>query len=658
MKEKTHEQLVIWVIDDDETALMLAEDILSNAGFQVETFSDAAAALATAAGQLPDLVIVDVIMPGMDGFEFCGRFRELPRADMVPVLVTTSLDDTESINRAYEAGATNFTSKPVNWTIEVKRLHYLLKSANLAVELKKKEQETRLAKEDWEGTFESIADSVTVLDLKLNILRANRATFRIFGGAVPAIVGRPCHEVFCHSHEACPDCPVWKVLASGMPASVEMAFGPSGRLYEISVSPVTDRLGKITRLVHVARDLSEKKKLEAELRHAQKMEAIGTLAGGIAHDFNNLLTTVQCCADLSIADNIEAGRTDENLEAIQDATRRGAALTRQLLLFSRKARDTGQKQVLDLNDVLRGMRKVLEKGFSPSVAKVYRLAPELRFVRADAGQLEQVVMNLAVNAAHAMPDGGSITIETGNLTLGGQSGRTHPNLDPGDSVLLTVADTGHGMSKETLARIYEPFFTTKKVGEGTGLGLSVVFGIVKEHDGHIECQSETGVGTTFRIYLPAVGQGEKQAELTLAVSRNRAPGGTETILVVDDEAPLRRLLERHLGKLGYDVICASDGEMGWRKYSEASPRPHAVILDLGMPKASGWECLAKLREIDPGVKVLIASGYGGDDLEERATKSGAAAFLSKPYNLDVISRKLRDVMLPPGDARAPAQGHG
>jgi PAS domain S-box-containing protein len=533
-----------------------------------------------------------------------------------------------------------------------------LKSANLAVELKKKEQETRLAKEDWEGTFESIADSVTVLDLKLNILRANRATFRIFGGAVPAIVGRPCHEVFCHSHEACPDCPVWKVLASGMPASVEMAFGPSGRLYEISVSPVTDRLGKITRLVHVARDLSEKKKLEAELRHAQKMEAIGTLAGGIAHDFNNLLTTVQCCADLSIADNIEAGRTDENLEAIQDATRRGAALTRQLLLFSRKARDTGQKQVLDLNDVLRGMRKVLEKGFSPSVAKVYRLAPELRFVRADAGQLEQVVMNLAVNAAHAMPDGGSITIETGNLTLGGQSGRTHPNLDPGDYVLLTVADTGHGMSKETLARIYEPFFTTKKVGEGTGLGLSVVFGIVKEHDGHIECQSETGVGTTFRIYLPAVGQGEKQAELTLAVSRNRAPGGTETILVVDDEAPLRRLLERHLGKLGYDVICASDGEMGWRKYSEASPRPHAVILDLGMPKASGWECLAKLREIDPGVKVLIASGYGGDDLEERATKSGAAAFLSKPYNLDVISRKLRDVMLPPGDARAPAQDHG
>ena len=646
MNEESQTKRVIWVIDDDETALMLAEEVLAGAGFNVKSFSDAAQALSIAESGMPDLVVVDVIMPGLDGFEFCTRLRQLPRGETIPVLVTTSLDDTASINKAYQAGATNFATKPLNWTIEVQRLHYLLKSADLAGELLKKEQETRLAKEDWERTFDSIGDSVTVLDSNLTILRANRATVHLFGGAEAAVVGRPCHELFYSSDQRCPDCPVWKVLASGEPATAEIRCAPKGGLFEITVSPVTDRQGQITRMVHVARDLSEKKKLEAELRHAQKMEAVGTLAGGIAHDFNNLLTAILCCADLAIADNADAGRKDENLEAILDAAQRGSALTKQLLLFSRKKSDVSQKQLLDLNVILRSMRKMLEKGLSPSVTQFYRLAEDLQSIRADGGQLEQVVMNLASNARDAMPSGGSIAIETRNVAFGAADGHLHPNLNPGNYVLLSVSDTGQGMTKETLARIYEPFFTTKKIGEGTGLGLSVVFGIVQEHNGHIECQSEIGVGTTFRIYLPAVQQSVKEAELKGDFTPN-LPGGVETILVVDDEAPIRRLLERHLGKLGYDIICASDGEMGWRKFAEATSRPQAVILDLGMPKSSGWECLEKLRELDPNVKVLVASGYGGADLEARAVQNGAVAFLSKPYNLGAISRKLREVLTAP-----------
>ena len=654
MSQPTNTKRVIWVIDDDETALLLAEEVLTSVGFNVKSFSDAAQALSVAEAGLPDLVVVDVIMPGMDGFLFCSRLRQLPRGDVIPVLVTTSLDDPSSINRAFDAGATNFATKPINWSIEVQRLHYLLKSADLDGELRKKEQETRLAKEDWERTFDSIADAVCVLDTELNVLRANRAMIALFGGSAEAVVGRPCHTLFYNSEERCPDCPVAQMLTSGAPATAEIRCAPAGHVNEITVSPVTDPAGQVTRMVHVARDLSGKKKLEAELRHAQKMEAVGTLAGGIAHDFNNLLTAIQCCAELSIGDNADAGRFDENLVAIQETAKRGATLTRQLLLFSRKKSEESQMQLLDLNAVLTGMKKMLEKGLSPTVAQKYRLAPDLHTIRADSGQLEQVVMNLAVNASHAMPLGGTITIETRNVALEAEWCEAHPDLHPGDYIVLTVSDTGHGMDKPTLARIYEPFFTTKKVGEGTGLGLSVVFGIVREHNGHIECRSEVSRGTSFDIYLPALLLGEKKSESKQALAAV-APGGVETVLVVDDEVSIRRLLERHLGKLGYTVISAADGELGFKKFAESNPRPHAVILDLGMPKSSGWECLDKLRVLDPYIKVLVASGYGGPDLESRVEEKGAAAFLRKPYDLVTIAEKLRAVLDAPSHPATSAQ---
>ena len=652
IRETQHAKRVVWVIDDDETVLLLAAEVLAGAGFDVKTFSDAVVALTAAERNLPDLVVVDVIMPGMDGFEFCSHLRKLPRGDAVPVLVTTSLDDTASINHAYRAGATNFATKPVNWAIEVQRLHYLLKSADLASELKQKEQETRLAKEDWERTFDAIADVVTVLDPNLTILRANRAAVKMFGGSEAGVIGRPCHDLFYDSDQRCPDCPVWRVLASGIPASAEIHCAPSGNLFEITVSPVTDRMGQVTRMVHVARDLSEKKRLESELRQAQKMEAVGTLAGGIAHDFNNLLTVIQCCSEFAISEAAETGRADENLEAILETAKRGSALTKQLLLFSRKKANSSQKQLLDLNVILRSIRKMLEKGLSPSISQEYKLAADLCQIQADPSQIEQVVMNLAVNASHAMPGGGTLMMETRNLRLEPESRRSYPELKPGEYVLLTVADTGHGMDRETLARIYEPFFTTKKVGEGTGLGLSVVFGIVQEHNGHIDCQSEVNVGTTFRVYLPAILQRRNESEPKIAPAPSLV-GGTETILVVDDEAPIRGLLERHLRKLGYNIMSAADGELALSRYGEGKRRPHGVILDLGMPKMSGWECLEKLLAMDPQVKVLVATGYSGADLDTRVMEKGATAFLRKPYDLAAISKKLREVLDAPPNA-APA----
>jgi PAS domain S-box-containing protein len=641
--ETSHSLKAVWVIDDDETALLLAEEVLTDAGFQVATFTNATNALEAAQTILPDIIVVDVIMPGVDGFEFCKRLRSLPRGDVVPILITTSLDDTVSINKAYQAGATNFVTKPLNWIIEVHRLDYMLRSAKNACDLLKKEHETRLAKEDWERTFDSITDVVTVLEMDLKILRANKATCQLFGRASADLVGQECHELFCASAEPCPDCLVTRAQKTNLPASGEIKIGPAGNLFEVTVSPITDPEGQLTHLVMVARDLSEKKKLESELRHAQKMEAIGTLAGGIAHDFNNLLTVIQGCSEILIQHEADAGRSNENLKDIFETARRGAALTKQLLIFSHKNSNGGQKRLLDLNEVLNNISRMLEKGVSKTVAQQYRMAGDLHKIIADSGQIEQVVMNLAVNAAQAMPDGGTLTIETMNVRLETDRCQLHPNLQPGNYVLLTVSDTGQGMDKLTQARMYEPFFTTKKLGEGTGLGLSVVFGIVREHSGQINCCSEVGVGTTFQIYFPAADP-EIAALQPVTAAVQTTPNGSETVLVVDDEAPIRGLLERYLTMLGYDVIEAEDGETALRKYTEVRQNPHAVILDLGMPRMSGSECLEKLRILNPQVRVLVASGNGEADLDSHVLKQGALAFLAKPYNLADISEKLRKVL--------------
>lgn len=638
----------IWVIDDDETALMLAEEVLTDAGFRVRTFLAASDALAFAQSQLPDLVVVDVMMPGIDGFEFCSRLRHLPRGASVPVLVTTSLDDTTSINRAFEAGATNFSTKPINWSIEIHRLHYLLRAAATAQALQEKELEARRAKEEWERTFNAITDSVTVLDPELRIQQANAAVTKHHGLTASAVTGRHCYEVFQSNRQPCSGCPVVDSLANVTSRFKEMPCAYAASVCGVSASPVVDEQGQVRRIVHVARDLSEQKQLEAELRQAQKMEAIGTLAGGIAHDFNNLLTVIVGYAELLSSEKLEKRLDNTDEQAILQASRRGAALAKQLLIFSRKGSADSRKEPLDPNASVKNLRKMLDRVLPKNVVLQQRLAPDLFSIQGDAGQLEQVLMNLSVNAAHAMPNGGSLTIESQNVRLGPDCGQLHPNVKPGDYVLLTVSDTGHGMDKKTLERIYEPFFTTKRVGEGTGLGLSVVFGIVRDHDGYISCYSEVGVGTTFRIYLPAVPAAGQQLQHRSEVSE-KDPVGTETILVADDEAPIRRLVEMRLSNSGYKVLTASDGEVALRRYCEASEMPHAVILDLGMPKMSGWACLQKLRLINPRVKVLVASGYIGDELERRALNEGAAAFVRKPYDMRTMSRRLREIL----DAPAP-----
>ena len=621
----------IWVVDDDETILILAREALSAHGFEVEAFADGTSAATALDDRLPDFIFLDVLLPELNGYEFCMELRKRPGGQDVPVLMMTFLDDAEAINMAYEAGATGFVTKPINWNIEIQRLRYMLRAGETARQLRQKEEETRQAKEAWENTFNAIHDIVAVVDRELRVRKANQTTEELLQLPLRQIEGRRVCELFEGLKAPSANCPVARALQTGLPAAAEINYQHPAGVRLVSASPIRDEKGAVDRVVMVARDLSEQKRLEAQLRQVQKMEAVGTLAGGVAHEFNNLLQAVIGSAEL-IRMSKEPGHEDlVDLRAILDAAKRGGALTRQMLAFSRKGALWTEKIPLNLNDVIDTVQAMLTQSLAKNVEVAVNLAADLRKIKGDPEQLQQVLVNMAMNSTQAMPMGGKLTIATANLAT--------REFGPVEFVALTIIDTGEGMSKETLERMYEPFFTTRGVGKGTGLGLSAVFGIVKEHLADIHCESQPGVGTTFQIRFPVIPEPKP-----VAAAPQVAVVGRPTIMIVDDEEPLRKALQRMLGRLGFDVLSAPDGPHALRTFTQQAQRPNLVILDLGLPIMSGWECLEKLRIIDSSARVLVATGYGGDDLESRARSLGAAGILMKPYDLSALGEKVRSIL--------------
>jgi two-component system cell cycle sensor histidine kinase/response regulator CckA len=391
----------------------------------------------------------------------------------------------------------------------------------------------------------------------------------------------------------------------------------------------------------IRRAEEEKAKLQVQLQQSQKMEAIGTLAGGIAHDFNNILAAVMGYAELAL-DNARAGRPSPGeLEQVLEAAERAKSLVQQILTFSRKVE--AQSQPMDLNYVVLHVAGMLERTIPKMIEIELILSEDLRALQGDATQLEQVLINLATNAVDAMPDGGQLLIETQDVFLGDEYCRVHMGVEPGQYVWLRVSDTGVGMDQQTINQIYDPFFTTKEVGRGTGLGLASVYGIVKDHGGHISCYSEVGSGTIFNIYLPALETGASDLEKVAQIEKE-ITGGDETILVVDDEEPIlevaRDLLERH----GYTVIQASRGEEALEIFRERGGDIRLIILDLGMPGMGGHKTLKALLELDPRVKVVIASGYSVNGRVKDSLAAGAAGYIGKPYRLHDLLHKVREVL--------------
>ena len=413
----------------------------------------------------------------------------------------------------------------------------------------------------------------------------------------------------------------------------------SGEIRDVEVCSGPIVVGGRTLLFSIISDVTERKRLEKQLAQAQKMEAIGTLAGGIAHDFNNLLTVTSGYAQLLLQGKEHGDSDYEDIQRIFHASKRGAELVRHLLTFSRKVET--RPRPMNLNHEVEQVKKLLARTIPKMIAMELRLAGDLRNINADPGQMEQVLMNLAVNAKDAMPDGGVLTVETLNATLDEAYSRTHLGAAPGEYVILSISDTGHGMAKETLDHIFEPFFTTKEAGKGTGLGLATAYGIVKQHGGYITCYSEPGAGTTFKICLPAVEPG---IDKEVTAPQTMPAFGTETVLLVDDDDFVRDVGKKILVHAGYTVLTACNGGEALEVYRIKKDKISLVILDLIMPEMGGRQCLERILKIDPSAKVLIASGLSAEGTTKEVTAAGARGFVGKPYDMRQMLASVREVL--------------
>jgi two-component system cell cycle sensor histidine kinase/response regulator CckA len=389
----------------------------------------------------------------------------------------------------------------------------------------------------------------------------------------------------------------------------------------------------------IAEDITDRRQLEEQLRQAQKMDAVGRLAGGVAHDFNNLLMVINGYTEVLLEQLEKGSAMHLKVHSIQQAADRAATLTRQLLAFSRK--QLLELKVVDVNTVVGDMERLLRPLIGENIELITRLSTQTGHTRADAGQLEQVIMNLVVNAKDAMPNGGKLTLQSADVTVD-PTFSEHRFIAPGRYAVISVSDTGHGMNKETQSRIFEPFFTTKEKGKGTGLGLSTVYGIVKQSNGYVFAQSQPGAGTTFYVYLPRVE--DTVGELSPAKPQPTDAGGCETILLVEDEESVRELVRLTLASRGYKVLEAENGEAGLLLAESCQQHIDILITDVVMPGIGGRELAKKLVAIRPDISVLYLSGYTEDAVIAQGTTGPKTAFLQKPFTLQSLAKKVREVL--------------
>jgi PAS domain S-box-containing protein len=631
MTETERRQPVVLVVDDDATVRLVASTALKRGGFTVADAEDGPEAVSAFQRLQPDIVLLDVMMPGMDGFQTCQALRKLPAGQTTPVIMMTGLDDIESINRAYDAGATEFITKPVNWLILQHRLRYILRATVSADRLRRSEAKNR-------ALLNAIPDLMLRVDKAGSVMEFKCAKDFDFDLPLREIIGKKVSEILPSEVSGQVEHHLEQALQTDTTQEFEHQLSMNGQNLNCETRIIISSEDREEALV-IVRDITERRCLEAQLLHAQKMEAVGTLAGGIAHDFNNLLQAVQGYAELLLLKNTEANSGYQELQKILSAAKKGGELTRQMLTFSRKLES--KRQPVDLNHVVGEVQKLLERTIPKMIELEVHLAEDLKTVNADFGQLEQVLLNLAVNAKDAMPDGGKLVIATQNTTRDIDYGNAQLRAGPGEYVLLSISDTGEGVDQKAMDHIFEPFFSTKDVGKGTGLGLSMVYGIVTNHEGYIDCCSKPGEGTVFKIYLPACEQIQSSAKEETPEAHYKQ---NATILIVDDEESIRDLGREALGRYGYTVLTAADGEEALEVYSHQKEQIDLIVLDLIMPGMGGVKCLERLLESDPNAKVLITSGYSPSDQKKNLIESGAIEYLSKPYLTSELLRVIGEVL--------------
>ena len=593
-------------IDDDEAGRYALSHQLRKAGFEVVEAATGTDGLRLAMETKPELILLDIRLPDISGFEVCRVLREQRQTEKTPILqLSASYLDPASRVQSLEGGADAFLTKPVEPSI-------LLATVRSLLRLSRAEERVRDTAIEWTTTFDAIQDGVALLNLEGKVVRANKRYL--------AITEK--HSVHCE-----PLLP--RLHATLRRQCSEQVEGQA--VLQINLDPVLNADGELRGSVCTVAEVTERRRFDERLQHAQKLESIGVLAGGIAHDFNNLLTGILGNASLLLDELPQASASYEMAQEIVKASESAADLTRQLLAYAGKGRFVMQH--LNLSEQIASNKTLLTRLIPHTIQLELHLAPDLPALEADSTQLQQIVMNLVMNAAESFGERGKgtvvVTTEAQEIAPG------HTEMAPGKYVVLTVADTGAGMTPEIRARIFDPFFTTKFTGRG--LGLSAVHGILRAHHGHLELETESGKGTKFKLYLPAIANQAAEAQTPLV---SELSAGDGAVLVIDDEATVRNFAEAALTKMGYRVLLAENGQSGLEMLQGSREKISAVLLDFSMPVMDGEEALERIREIDPHLPVIISTGFSVNTELERLTKKGATAFLPKPFTASQLSTTL------------------
>ena len=630
----------ILVVEDEAIIAMGLRDRLRALGYTVgATVSSGQEAVDRALEIRPDLILMDIRIRGdTDGIEAASEIHE--HLD-VPVIFLTAYADDETLQRARVTEPYGYILKP----FEERELHT---NIEIALYKHKSERELKRSQEWLSTTLRSIGDAVVTTDGQGMVTSVNPAALMMTGWSLEDAIGSPVRQILelfappdsdDSYHQRIPD-PMESAFASVLKDATLTTRDGREVPVDYTVAPIRSDSNAGMGAVYVLRDMSERRRLEEQLVHAQRMDAIGRLAGGIAHDFNNILVTIKGFSTFARRGLPPESSAHSDIMEVQRAADRAADLVKQLLSFSRKR--VSQPRNVDINDVIMDADQMLRHLIGASIELSTLPAPGLGTVRVDPSHIEQVILNLVVNARDAMPEGGAITIETSNTALDETRTRAHPNARPGTYVLLSVTDTGTGMSEAVKSRIFEPFFTTKEVGKGTGLGLSVVYGVVTRAKGIIECDSAIGEGSVFRVYFPS---SPRQADALPPRDENGyLPGGRETILIVEDNPSVRRFCARSLQEMGYVVLEAENGVSALALADENRSDPiRLVVTDMVMPHMSGRQVQRELAAKLPGIKALLMSGYS----ENAPTESEVdpdVGFLQKPFTDALLARTVRELL--------------
>jgi len=653
----------VLIAEDDDVSRKVLSSMLRKQGHEVVEVADGSQGWIKMQDEdAPRLLILDIMMPAMDGLELCRKIRNTESHLCSYIILLTAKNSKQDIVQGLEAGANDYITKPYDFEELQARIRVGQRMVEMQASLvdeisRRKEMEETLR--EREAFITSILDNLPVgvainsvdPEVKFTYMNDNFAKFY-----------RTTREALAPPND------FWEVVypdpefreqikqrvledcASGDPQRMVWEDVPISRpgqdTFYITAQNII--LPDENYMVSTVWDVTARKKaeeehdkLQAQLLQAQKMDAIGQLAGGVAHDFNNLLTSIIGNVELALFDIDRDEPLYEILQEVKGSGEKASLLTRQLLAFSRK--QILQPEVLDLNEVLPDISKMIRRIIGEDIELETVLAPDLARVEADPGQLEQVILNLAINARDAMPNGGKLVIETANADLDQSYSQSHGRLvSPGPYVLLAISDTGAGISPEIQSQVFEPFFTTKEKGKGTGLGLSTVYGIVKQSSGYIWVYSEIGAGTTFKMYLPRVEKHPSQGQKVQEEEEDHS--GTETILVVEDDQEVRNITSHSLDLYGYRVLTAVDGDQALHKLHEEESQIHLVLTDVVMPQKGGKEMVQELKKIQPQVKILYMSGYTSNSIVHHGVLDQGVVFLQKPFTPNTLASKVREVL--------------